>query len=120
MNYIAPELLYSALGGDFRSDIYSLGVTLFEMLTGRLPFDGEDIAELASQHRQELPGDLRSLVPHLPTRAARLVHQMLAKEPLRRPPPRERDRAADAHWKSKPSPSAVGTLERDCVRNLDS
>jgi serine/threonine protein kinase len=89
IDYIAPELLYSALGGDFRSDMYSLGVTLFEMLTGRLPFDGQDIAELALQHRQELPGDLRSLVPHLPTRAARLVCQMLAKEPLRRPPPHD-------------------------------
>jgi serine/threonine-protein kinase len=85
IHYIAPEMLYSALGGDIRSDVYSLGVTLFEMLTGRLPFDAEDIAELATQHRQELPGDLRSLVPHLPTRAARLTHQMLAKEPLRRP-----------------------------------
>ncbi|MBI3839389.1 MAG: serine/threonine protein kinase [Planctomycetia bacterium] len=89
ISYIAPEMLYSALGGDFKSDVYSLGVTLFEMLTGRLPFDGEDIAELALQHRQELPGDLRSLVPHLPTRAARLVNQMLAKEPLRRPPPHD-------------------------------
>lgn len=87
IHYIAPEMLYSALGGDIRSDVYSLGVTLFEMLTGRLPFDAEDIAELAAQHRQELPGDLRSMVPHLPTRAARLAHQMLAKEPLRRPLP---------------------------------
>jgi len=85
IQYLAPEMLYSALGGDIRSDVYSLGVTLFEMLTGRVPFDAEDIAELANQHRQELPGDLRSLVPHLPTRAARLAHQMLAKEPLRRP-----------------------------------
>jgi serine/threonine-protein kinase len=85
IQYIAPEMLYSALGGDCASDVYSLGVTLFEMLTGRLPFDAQDVAELANQHRQELPGDLRTLVPHLPTRAARLVHQMLAKEPLRRP-----------------------------------
>jgi serine/threonine protein kinase len=89
IHYIAPEMLYSALGGDFKSDIYSLGVSLFEMLTGRLPFDGQDIAELALQHRQDLPGELRSLMPHLPTRAARLVHQMLSKEPLRRPPPRD-------------------------------
>ncbi len=89
MSYIAPEVLYSAQGGDIRSDVYSLGVTLFEMLTGRLPFDAEDIAELAAQHRQDLPIDLRRLVPHLPTRAARLVHQMLAKEPLRRPLPRD-------------------------------
>lgn len=87
MSYIAPEMLYSDRGGDIHSDVYSLGVTLFEMLTGRLPFDAEDIAELAAQHRQDIPIDLRHLAPHLPTRAARLVQQMLAKEPLRRPMP---------------------------------
>ena len=59
------------------------------MLTGRLPFDADDVAELAAQHRQDLPGDLRNLVPHVPTRAARLVNQMLAKEPLRRPLPHD-------------------------------
>jgi eukaryotic-like serine/threonine-protein kinase len=89
LRYVAPEMLYTAEGGDAQSDVYSLGVTLFEMLTGRVPFDAEDVAELAAQHRQELPGDLRSLVPHLPTRAARLVHHMLAKQPLRRPLARE-------------------------------
>lgn len=89
LNYIAPEMLYSAYGGDSQSDVYSLGVVLFEMLTGRLPFDAQDVAELALKHRQDLPGDVRSLVPHLPTRAARLVQQMLAKEPLRRPTPSE-------------------------------
>ncbi len=89
LNYIAPEMLYSAYGGDSQSDVYSLGVVLFEMLTGRLPFNAQDIAELALQHRQELPSDVRSLVPQVPTRAARLVQQMLAKEPLRRPTPKE-------------------------------
>jgi serine/threonine-protein kinase len=89
IGYIAPEMLYSAYGGDSQSDVYSLGVVLFEMLTGRLPFDAQDIAELALKHRQELPGDVRSLVPQVPTRAARLVQQMLAKEPLRRPAPSE-------------------------------
>jgi serine/threonine protein kinase len=89
LNYMAPEALYSSSGGDIRSDVYSLGVTLFEMLTGRLPFDADDVADLATQHRQELPSDVRSLAPHVPTRAARLVHQMLAKEPLRRPLPRD-------------------------------
>jgi serine/threonine-protein kinase len=87
MNYMAPEVLYSAVGGDIRSDVYSLGVTLFEMLSGRLPFDADEPSELAAQHRQELPSDVRHLAPHVPTRAARLVRQMLAKEPLRRPLP---------------------------------
>jgi serine/threonine protein kinase len=85
LNYMAPEMLYSSAGGDTPSDVYSLGVTLFEMLTGRLPFDADEAAELAVQHRQDVPSDVRQLAPHVPTRAARLVRQMLAKEPLRRP-----------------------------------
>jgi eukaryotic-like serine/threonine-protein kinase len=85
LNYMAPEVLYSATGGDAASDVYSLGVMLFEMLTGRLPFDADDVAELALQHRQQLPSDVRSLVPAVPVRGARLVRQMLSKDPLRRP-----------------------------------
>ncbi len=84
-NYIAPEMITSALGADVRSDVYSLGVVLFELLSGRLPFEGSDLAELAAQHKQARPPDLRRLVPQLPTDVVRLVHEMLAKEPLRRP-----------------------------------
>ncbi|HEY1785713.1 MAG TPA: serine/threonine-protein kinase [Pirellulales bacterium] len=88
--YMAPEMIVSTLAADIRSDLYSLGVTLYELLSGRLPFDGSDAAQLAAQHCQELPTDLRVLTPHLPTHVARLVRQMLAKEPLRRPQtPRE-------------------------------
>lgn len=89
VQYMAPEQLSSSWVADIRSDVYSLGVTLFEMFTGRAPFDAQEVSELAAQHRQDLPGDLRSLVPHLPTRAARLVQHMLAKQPLRRPAPQE-------------------------------
>ena len=89
-NYIAPEMITSALRADIRSDIYSLGVVLFELLSGRLPFEGKDLAELASQHVQARAPDLRRLVPYLPTGVIRLVRETLAKEPLRRPQtPRE-------------------------------
>jgi serine/threonine protein kinase len=89
-NYVAPETVTSALRADIRSDIYSLGVVLFEMLSGRLPFEGKDLAELATLHRQARVPELRRLVPQLPPAVVRLVEEMLAKQPLRRPQtPRE-------------------------------
>ena len=89
-HYIAPEFLTSAIRADIRSDIYSLGAVLYRILAGRLPFAGHDLAELASQHKQSLPPELRRVAPHLPAGVARLIHQMLSKDPLRRPQnPRE-------------------------------
>ncbi len=83
--YIAPEMIVSSLRTDIRSDIYSLGATLFEMLVGRPPFSGPTLAELALQHRQAEPPAMRQLLPEVSRGAARLVREMLAKEPLRRP-----------------------------------
>jgi eukaryotic-like serine/threonine-protein kinase len=84
-NYLAPETITSTLAADVRSDIYSLGVVLFEMLAGRLPFEGDTLEALVVQHRQSRPPDLRQLASHVPQSVAALVHQMLAKDPLRRP-----------------------------------
>jgi serine/threonine-protein kinase len=90
ISYMAPETFDVHHAGDVRSDIYSLGVTLFEMLAGRVPFAGRNAAEIIRQHRGARPDNLRSLLPHLPRQATALLGQMLAKEPLRRPQtPRE-------------------------------
>ncbi len=90
VGYLAPETIVSTLRSDIRSDICSLGVVLFEMLAGRLPYAGQTLAELAAQHRQDRAPELRRLVPHLPAGVVRLVREMLCKEPLRRPQtPRE-------------------------------
>jgi serine/threonine-protein kinase len=83
--YIAPELLTSAMRADIRSDIYSLGVVFFEMLGGRRPFEAEDMADLASQHLQSSPPDLKELAPHLSDGVVQLVRRMIAKDPSRRP-----------------------------------
>lgn len=90
MHYIAPEMMTSALRPDIRSDIYSLGATLYELLCGRTPFLAQDLDELAQQHRQQEPPALATLVPDVPAKVSALVHSMLAKQALRRPQtPRE-------------------------------
>jgi serine/threonine protein kinase len=83
--YIAPEAITSAFGTDIRSDLYSLGVVLFELLARRLPFEAANLTELVMQHKQARPPDLRKIAPQLPTGVIRLVREMLAKDPVRRP-----------------------------------
>lgn len=88
--YLAPEYLTSALRPDIRSDIYSLGAVLFEVLSGRRPYESETLADLATRHRQAAPPDLARLAPHVPREVVQLVRRMMANEPLRRPQtPRE-------------------------------
>lgn len=85
LHYIAPEAVTSACAIDERSDLYSLGVTLYEMITGVRPFDAEDPADLVIQHRQAKPRCVRDVRPDTPKPVASLVHRLLAKDPMRRP-----------------------------------
>lgn len=82
--YIAPELVTSAYAASPQSDQYSLGVALYEMLTGRLPFEATDPAELVAMHRGQKPPCIRTLCPALPKCIASLVHTLLSKDPMRR------------------------------------
>lgn len=83
--YLAPELLCDGMAVAGCSDVYALGVMLFELLTGQLPFPQSDPAELTAAHRLLPPPDPRQFVSDLPPALSRLLRQMLAKEPLRRP-----------------------------------
>lgn len=83
--YMAPETFLPASGVDIRSDLYSLGAVWFEMLAGRPPFVGSSAAALSQQHREARPKGLEDVVSRLPSSAGRLLRQMLAKHPLRRP-----------------------------------
>jgi serine/threonine protein kinase len=83
-DYLAPEALVPGDSGGVARDIYSLGVTLFRMLTGSLPFSGDSISEVLRQHQQSLSPKLRSLAPGVPREISEFVHRLLAKQPLRR------------------------------------
>lgn len=85
LHYLAPERITSACCADIRSDLYGLGVTLYQMLTGLLPFEAEEPADLIAMHRQAKPQCLRDARPDVPKRVASMVHRLLAKDPMRRP-----------------------------------
>ncbi|MEE9608847.1 MAG: protein kinase, partial [Myxococcota bacterium] len=79
--YMAPE---QSLGGavDYRADLYALGVTLFELLTGQLPFAEGDVA---FHHRHTAPPNPRDLAASVPEAMAALVLDLMAKRPEQRP-----------------------------------
>jgi eukaryotic-like serine/threonine-protein kinase len=85
LNYIAPEAVTSCLAIDFCSDLYSLGATLYELLTGQVPFGAKSPDELVRMHREAKPACVRDMLPRLPKPVASLVHRLLSKDPLRRP-----------------------------------
>ena len=80
VHYISPE---QALGDavDQRTDIYSVGVILFEMLSGRLPFDGESPISVALQQVEQNPKALRSLNPNVPVGLEQITLHAMAKDP---------------------------------------
>ena len=66
------------------ADVYAIGIVLFEMLTGRLPFVGTDQQELALAHIQQPPPNASDLNPNVPVHLDRILHKVLSKEPASR------------------------------------
>ena len=81
--YMAPEQLAGA-AADPRSDIYSLGVLLFQLLSGRLPHEHASLGDLLRAVARDAAPDLRSLRPQVSARLAALVAQALHKQPAQR------------------------------------
>jgi serine/threonine protein kinase len=79
-DYISPEQAMGQTDIDFRSDIYSLGCSLYHMLTGRPPFGGTS-SEVMKKHVRESPSDPREIVPDLPEAVCDLLSRMMAKNP---------------------------------------
>ena len=83
--YSAPERFSESAAVDHRSDLYSLGLLLFEMLTGRHPFPTTDLLQIALAHAMRAPPDPRELRGDVPPELAALTLRLLAKEPADRP-----------------------------------
>ena len=83
VHYLSPE---QARGGysDEKSDIYSLGVTLYEMLSGRVPFAGDNTVSVALLHIQGEAASLRELDPSIPISVDKIVQKCMQKKPERR------------------------------------
>ncbi len=82
-HYFSPE---QAAGFDPTpsSDVYSLGIVLYEAVTGALPFESDDNSELARMHQEEEPPRPRSINPSIPTQLEQIILKVLSKDPSSR------------------------------------
>lgn len=84
VNYLAPELCGADPADDQGSDLFSLGVTLFEMVTGELPYPSASIQDTFRRRCIDPPADIRALAK-LPPALVNLVERLLARDPTDRP-----------------------------------
>ncbi|MBQ6564137.1 MAG: Stk1 family PASTA domain-containing Ser/Thr kinase [Clostridia bacterium] len=83
VHYFSPEQA-SGQPADARSDIYSVGVVLYEMLTGKVPFDGDNQVAIAMQHIHNRPTPIEQLAPEVPASLNAVCMKALAKNPVYR------------------------------------
>ncbi|MEM6777859.1 MAG: serine/threonine-protein kinase [Planctomycetota bacterium] len=84
-DFIAPEQAIDSRTVDARADIYSLGCTLYFLLAGRPPFEGQTLSQRVARHQTAPIPNVRVLRPECPSNVATLITKMMAKQPADRP-----------------------------------
>lgn len=82
-DYMSPEQIQGERG-DERSDLYALGIVMYEALTGSVPFDGDNWLAVMAGHLQRSPAPLERVAPGVPPRLAAIVHHLIRREPTHR------------------------------------
>jgi len=80
-DYIAPEQVLNAHTADIRADIYSLGCTLYFLLTAQVPFPGDSVPKKLLKHQREEPKPVERLRPDVPPGVVAVLRKMMAKKP---------------------------------------
>ena len=83
-DYIAPEQIRKAKSADIRADIYALGGTLYFLLTGRPPFQADNLYDLFRQHHEASPVPVHEVRPDVPRGLSDVIGHMMAKDPAAR------------------------------------
>lgn len=81
VQYMAPEQIFSPHSVDKRADIYSFGVLVYRLLTGRYPFDSSNMFEILWAHHRDAPAPPSQLRPEVPAEMSRAVLRALSKDP---------------------------------------
>jgi len=121
VHYISPEQAKGDVT-DAKADIYSVGVTLYEMLSGRLPFEADSIVSVAMKQIQDTPQPLTQLNPDIPAGLADITCRAMAKDPAQRYPSAAQMLADIERFKENPSirfdtPPADATARNENVVN---
>jgi len=103
--YMSPEQATGSVVTS-RSDLYSLGVVLYEMLTGELPFEADDFAQALAKHAAEPPPRPRDVNPGVPEAMDALVTSLMAKDPDLRRPGSAADLGDELRWAQDRAPQA--------------
>ncbi len=83
VHYLPPEQA-NGQGSTLQSDIYSMGIVMYELITGELPFKGDNAVEIALKHLKEPVPDIRNIVPNVPNSVVNIIKRATAKNPKNR------------------------------------